>query len=72
MADTRPTNTARERYAQNREQHVRIVFLVPADEIAAIDEWGFEQGSQSRSETIRTLIRRGLAAAQDAGGRDHG
>jgi len=38
-----------------------VTLRIPAQVIAAIDDWGRKSGTQSRTETLRILIDIGLA-----------
>jgi metal-responsive CopG/Arc/MetJ family transcriptional regulator len=55
-------------YAQassRKEKSERVVFMLPKEELEAIDGWGVPAGMRSRAETIRTLLRKGLEAADE-------
>lgn len=45
----------------------RVQIMMTAGEVEAVERWRFENRVASRSEAIRDLIRRGLAAPDDAG-----
>lgn len=43
---------------------VRVHLILDADEAKAIDDYGFAHRIRTRSEAMRTLIRKGLEAGQ--------
>jgi hypothetical protein len=45
----------------------RVQVILPADELAAIEEFRFEARMPSRSAAVRELLRRGIARASAAG-----
>jgi hypothetical protein len=46
----------------------RVQVILPADELAAIEEFRFQARMPSRSAAVRELLRRGMARASRAGG----
>jgi metal-responsive CopG/Arc/MetJ family transcriptional regulator len=48
-----------------RERTKRVQVVVPADELAAIDEFRYQARMPSRSAAVRELLRRGLASLDD-------
>lgn len=42
----------------------RLQIILPADEVAAIDEFRFQARMPSRAAAVRELLRRGLASAE--------
>lgn len=42
---------------------VRVVVMMPIDEVEAADEWGVSVGEPNRTACIRSLVRKGLEAA---------
>jgi len=46
---------------------VRVHLILDAEEVKAIDDYGFAQRIRTRSEAMRRLIRKGLEEEQDAG-----
>jgi metal-responsive CopG/Arc/MetJ family transcriptional regulator len=63
------------RRTQDRERAARAVVrrtervqvILPADELAAIEDFRFQARMPSRSAAIRELLRRGMARASRAG-----
>jgi hypothetical protein len=47
-----------------RDRTVRLEVILPADELAAIDEFRFQARMPSRAAAVRELLRRGLASAE--------
>lgn len=43
----------------------RVVVLLSPDQVGKIDEWGAARGKANRTETIRSLLDRGLEAERD-------
>ena len=68
-------NMGQNRRAQDRERAARAVVrrtervqvILPADELAAIEDFRFQARMPSRSAAIRELLRRGMARASRAG-----
>jgi hypothetical protein len=58
VAGKRPTKSAK------RERPKRLQFLVPPEEIAAIDDFRYRTRMPSKAAAVRELLRRGLAAAK--------
>jgi metal-responsive CopG/Arc/MetJ family transcriptional regulator len=48
-----------------RERTERVQVVLPADELAAIDEFRYQARMPSRSAAVRELLRRGLASLDD-------
>ena len=48
----------------DEERTESLQFMLPAEELAAIDEFRFQTRMPSRSAAVRELLRRGLAAAE--------
>jgi hypothetical protein len=44
----------------------RVLVMMTADEVKAIDDWSFERRIRSRGEAIRQLVRLGMKAAAKA------
>ena len=57
----KPTNGHSERDSRTRGERLQIM-LTP-EELAAVDDFQFEQRMPSRAAAVRELFRRGLAAA---------
>jgi hypothetical protein len=57
----------RSKTSAKRERTERLQVILPADEIAAVDEFRFQARMPSRAAAVRELLRRGLAA----GGLEH-
>jgi metal-responsive CopG/Arc/MetJ family transcriptional regulator len=49
----------------DRDRTERLQVVLPADELAAIDEFRFQARMPSRAAAVRELLRRGLIAAGD-------
>jgi metal-responsive CopG/Arc/MetJ family transcriptional regulator len=47
-----------------REKPVRVVVLIPHQELDAMDDWAIRKGIDNRSSAVRTLIGRGLSAEE--------
>jgi hypothetical protein len=41
----------------------RVLVMMTADEVKAIDDWSFERRIRSRGEAIRQLVRLGIKAS---------
>jgi hypothetical protein len=55
---------ARAKYRRSSaDERVRVVVLMPKEEVQAIDFWGIPSGMRDRTAAVRTLIRKGLEAA---------
>lgn len=50
---------------QDADGSVRVHIILDAAEVQAIDDYGFANRIRTRSETIRTLIRKALASPVD-------
>jgi hypothetical protein len=55
----------RERNALPRERTYRLQIMLNAGELAVLDAWRFERRMPSRSDAVRELLSRGLAATGD-------
>ena len=51
----------RPRISAKRERTERLQVILPADELAAIDEFRYQARIPSRAAAIRELLRRGLS-----------
>lgn len=49
-----------------REKPIRVVVLMPRQELDAMDDWAIRQGIGNRSGAVRKLIGKGLSAEQRA------
>jgi metal-responsive CopG/Arc/MetJ family transcriptional regulator len=49
-----------------REKPIRVVVLMPRQELDAMDDWAIRQGIDNRSGAVRKLIGKGLSAEQRA------
>jgi hypothetical protein len=56
----RPKNSGK---GAHRDRTERLQVILPADELAAIDEFRFQARMPSRAAAIRELLRRGLIAS---------
>ena len=52
---------------KNESRSVRINLMLTPGEVNAIDDWSFANRVRTRSEAIRTLIQRGMAAGEARG-----
>jgi hypothetical protein len=50
----------------DRERTLRLQVMLTADELAAIDDFRFNNQVPSRAAAVRELLRRGLAKAKEA------
>jgi metal-responsive CopG/Arc/MetJ family transcriptional regulator len=57
------TERKRPKTSAKRERTERVEVVVPADELAAIDEFRYQVRMPSRSAAVRELLRRGLASS---------
>lgn len=48
-----------------KQDQVRVHVIFDADEVQAIDDFSFKARIRTRSEAIRTLIKKGLESADD-------
>lgn len=39
---------------------VRLVIFLSEEDVKSVDEWGLSNGASSRSDAIRSLVKRGL------------
>lgn len=53
--------------ARRKEPKTRLVTVLPTAEVEAIDEWGVPNGMESRTATIRYLIKFALEQKKAAG-----
>lgn len=53
--------------ARQKEPKTRLVTVLPTAEIEAIDEWGVPNGMESRTATIRYLLKFALEQKKAAG-----
>jgi hypothetical protein len=58
MDGKRPKKSAK------RERTERLQVMLPADELAALDEFRYRVRMPSRAAAVRELLRRGLASAE--------
>lgn len=49
----------------DKQDQVRVHVIFDADEVQAIDDYSFKARIRTRSEAIRTLIKRGLESKLD-------
>jgi hypothetical protein len=56
----RPKNSSK---GARRDRTERLQVLLPADELAAIDEFRFQARMPTRAAAVRELLRRGLIAS---------
>ncbi|AML53815.1 hypothetical protein RC74_21420 (plasmid) [Falsihalocynthiibacter arcticus] len=47
---------------------IRLHIYLPADEVEAIDSWGFDNRIRARTKAIRELVKLGLDASQTSKG----
>jgi hypothetical protein len=53
------------------ERSERLQVMLSAEELAAVDEFKFENGLPSRAATVRELMRRGLLPAPGGDAKPH-
>jgi hypothetical protein len=56
----RPKNSSK---GAHRDRTERLQVVLPADELAALDEFRFQARMPSRAAAVRELLRRGLIAS---------